>query len=116
MSRVRKIKDVWWTPPTSPTSPVADSRIDDIPKKLHAEYRLQHGPHRGGEHVRDGRGDLDGEDAGDADEEADDALGSGVSGGSRCHARTRDASRQSPDGRWQIAVRRSTSDSDSDSK
>jgi hypothetical protein len=55
----------------------ADSRIDDIPKQLHAEYRLQHGTHRRREHVRDGRGDLDGEDAGDADEETDDALGEG---------------------------------------
>lgn len=122
--------------------PVAHSRIDHIPKQLHAEYRLQHGPHRGGEHVRDGRGDLDGQHAGDADEEADDALGQesavvrlemprearcgmrevgGQSQEAILRGRSQDASpkrpaarRRSQEASRQTAVRRSTSHIDSD--
>ena len=51
-----------------------DSQVEHVAEELHAQDGLQHRPCRRGEHVRDGRRDLDGQQARDADEEPDDSL------------------------------------------
>ena len=47
---------------------------NDVPKRPDRQERLDNPPGGRRDHVRDGRSDLDGEEAGDTDEEAHDAL------------------------------------------
>ena len=51
-----------------------DAPSEDIAEQRDAEVGLDDPAHGRGDHVRRRRGDLDRDEAGDADEEAEDAL------------------------------------------
>jgi hypothetical protein len=51
-----------------------DERGDDVSKDRDADDGLDDATHGGADHMRDGAGHLDRQEAGDADEEAKDAL------------------------------------------